>query len=69
VTGIACISKRRKYFLALNVYRQRPLLLLAEAVSRQCQALASTKVKCWELWCFEYVAGTKVDIYCIRAEF
>lgn len=60
MTGITCITTKRKYFLALNDYRQCPLFLLTEVVSRQCKALRSTKVKCWELWFFEYVAGTKV---------
>ena len=66
MTGITCIPKNRKYFLALNAYRQCPLFLLAGVVSRQFQALGSTKVKCWELWCFEYVARTKVEhlLYC-----
>jgi hypothetical protein len=34
VIATACISRRRKYFLALNVYRQCLLFLLVEVVSR-----------------------------------
>jgi len=52
VAGITSISRNRKYFLALNAYRQCPLFLLTEVVSRQSQALGNTKVKCWEVWCF-----------------